>query len=78
MPSLTMFIVCGLLGVGTAYAFFRGIHNQGARYWLLIPLVMGLFFFVSLDVGEGVIDAPLRSVFVLALFVGLASTPLDD
>lgn len=78
MPSLTMIIVCTIVGIGTAYVFYSAIHREGARYWLLIPFCFGMLFFAGFDSGLGDVADQLAAFFIVALFAGLVSTPLDD
>ncbi len=77
-PSFTIMIVCLIIGVGFAYAFYTFIHNQALRYWGFIPFAFILAFFSDFSGNMNMGATKVITFFIIALFIGLVSTPIDD
>ena len=78
-PSLTMTIVCSIMGVGFAYGFYKlTTHGGGGFFVTALSLLALLFVFSNYEINRYLLDSKLGGVFLLAMFIGLLSTPLDD
>ena len=78
-PSLTMTIVCSIMGVGFAYGFYKLTTRGGGGFFVTaLSLFALLFVFANYEINRHLLDPVLMGVFLLAMFIGLVSTPLDD
>lgn len=78
-PSLTMTIVCSILGFGFAYVFYSLTARETGRFLATAGLLLVLLFvFSNYAINRHLFDPKLMGVFLLAMFIGLLSTPLDD
>ena len=76
-PSLTMTIACSIMGVGFAYGFYTLTIRRGFLVTALLLFAL-LFVFSNYEINRHLLDPKLVSVFLLAMFIGLVSTPVDD
>lgn len=78
-PSLTAIIVCSILGIGCAWGFYKNaISNEGRVIRTAVILGFLLFVFANFATNQQLFSPKILGVFLLALFIGLMSTPIDD
>ncbi len=79
LPSLTMTIVCSILGFGFAYMFYSLTAREKGRFFPTVALLLVLLFvFSNYAINRHLFDPKMLGVFLLAMFIGLSSVPLDD
>ncbi len=78
-PSLTMTIVACIIGVGSAYGIHGIFKYKVQRFWFLPPILLVFTLLWTENYTRGVIGfTQFSSLLVIAFFIGLVITPLDD